>query len=175
MILLLLLITIVNEIMAQRSRQAFSHANLQGVERFGVSINYFDNYVKGGAVEYLRVGRNHNYNKYTLQYRERETETEQSQTLHLQFTHGSFMGQVGSRFFGRWLFGPEIGYEMKESLLIEETRDFFFAGFHVGWGFEYFLTRRVILHASAMQYGHFYLQNVRTDWLLNGGVRISLH
>lgn len=163
------------KISGQHFRQAYSYGNLQGVKRIGVSANYFNHYKNGFEVNYLKVGRNRNYMKYALQYREKETNTEESTSFHFQLTHGKYFKQVGNRMFLRFLIGPELGYEIKESLLMDEQKKFFFGGFHVGMEAEFFLTKKLVIYGSGVQYGHMYVQRLRTDWLLNAGLRLSLH
>ncbi len=158
----------------QRSRQYFSYGNLQGVKRYGVSINYFDDYSKGGAIDYLKIYRNRNYWKYTLQYRERIADTEEATSFQLQLTHGNHLRQLGRRTFTRFIIGPEVGYEKKKSLLMDEQKDFIFAGVHIGFEIEYFLTRKLVFYTSAMQYGQVYLHNIRADYLFNAGLRLSI-
>lgn len=174
LLFLILVIAAVNSTYGQRSLQQFSYGNLQGVRRYGVSANYFDNYEKGGAIDYLKIKRNRNYLKYTLQYRQRITSTEESLTFHFQVSHGDHIRQFGKRIFTRFLIGPELGYENKKSLLMDEQKDFVFAGLHLGLEAEVFLSQRIVFYTSAMQYGHVYIQNIRTDWLLNAGLRLSL-
>lgn len=163
------------QLYGQYYRQAYSYGNLQGVKRIGVSVNYFDHHRKGIEANYLKIGRNRNYLKFALQYREKETHTEESVTFHLQLTHGKYFKQLGNRMFLRFLIGPELGYEIKESLLMDEEKSFFFAGFHVGAEAEFFLTKKLVIYGSGVQYGHMYVQRLRTDWLLNAGLRLSLH
>lgn len=159
---------------AQRSRQYFSYGNIQGVKRYGLSVNYFADYGKGGGIDYLKIHRNRNYVKYTLQYRERNAQTEDVMSLHLQLSYGNHLQQFGRRTFIRFLIGPELGYEKKTSLLMDEKREFMFGGIHAGLEIEYFLSRRLVFFVSGVQYGHVYMRQVRTDYLINSGLRLSI-
>jgi hypothetical protein len=154
--------------------RSITFGNLQGVKRYGVAATYFNDYEKGLAVDRIIVKRGKNYHKISVHYREKTGDSEKNTSITGRYSFGNYFGQWGKRIYFRGLVGPEIGYEEKQSLLMDEKKSFPFFGIHVGLEMEYFISKRFIFFLETSEYSHYYLSNIRLDWLATGGIRMNI-
>jgi len=156
-------------------QRGFSYGNLQGVTRFGVNYQYQNNWDKSAAIDYITIGRNKNFTRWGLGYMEKTSATEQSTSVRGTLSFAKYLGKAGKRLYFRGFFGPEMGYEWKKSLMVDDKKNFFFIGGHVGFETEYFITKSIILYVGAEEYSHYYSSQLRLNWNTFGGIRFSFH
>ncbi len=162
-----------NGINAQRLNNKFSYSNLNGVTRIGFNSQYQPDITYGFGIDYISIKRNKNYVKTSGSYVILDSRSEDVKSGKIGLTYGKYFFNIGKRIYVRGLLGMEAGYEYKESKVIDDSESFCFCGLHVGLEPEIFISQNLVIYGGAREYAHYYSNNMRANWNLYGGLRIS--